>query len=76
MDYQTRKVYKLIAAIKEDLNMAIKRIECINKDACDDKTNRIIDNAFECIDMANQFLDKIELSEYGVNFNGENIILK
>ena len=76
MDYKTRKVEKVVSATKEDLKMAINRLGGIDYNSCDEKTMHLIDEAIDCIGMAQRFLDRIDLLQYKPDFNGENIVLK
>lgn len=76
MDYQTRKVGKTIATAKEDLKMSVSRLEGIDHNSCDERTMHLIDEAVDCISMAQRFLNQIDLSKYGADFNGEDIVMK
>ena len=76
MDYKTRKIEKVVSATKEDVKMAINRLDVIDHNSCDEKTMHLIDEAIDCLGMAQCFLERIDLSQYKPDFNGEGIILK
>lgn len=76
MDNQTRKVGKVVSATKEDIKMAINRLGGIDNNSCDEKTIHLIDEAIDCLEMAQRFLDRIDLLQYKPDFNGEGIVLK
>ena len=76
MDYKTRKIEKVVSATKEDVKMAINRLDVIDNNSCDEKTMHLIDEAIDCLGMAQRFLERIDLSQYKPDFNGEGIILK
>ena len=76
MDYKTRKVGKVVLATKEDLKMAINRLDGIDYNSCDETTTHLIDEAIDCVRMAQRFLDRIDLLQYKSGFNGEGIVLK
>ena len=76
MDYKTRKIEKVVSATKEDVKMAINRLDVIDHNSCDEKTMHLIDEAIDCLGMAQRFLERIDLSLYKPDFNGEGIILK
>ena len=76
MDNQTRRVGKVVSATKEDIKMAINRLYIIDNNSCDEKTMHLIDEAIDCLGMAQLFLERIDLSQYKPDFNGEGIVLK
>lgn len=76
MDNQTRRVGKVVSATKEDIKMAINKLDVIDHNSCDEKTMHLIDEAIDCLEMAQRFLERIDLSQYKPDFNGEGIILK
>lgn len=76
MDNQTRRVGKVVSATKEDIKMAINRLDGIDYNSCDEKTMHLIDEAIDCLGMAQRFLDRIDLLQYKPDFNGEGIVLK
>ena len=76
MDYKTRKVGKIVSTTKEDIKMAINRLDRIDYNSCDEKTIHLIDEAIDCLGMAQRFLDRIDLLQYKPDFNGEGIVLK
>lgn len=76
MDYQTRKVGKTIVAAKEDLKMSVRRLDGIDHNSCDEKTMHLIDEAIDCINMAERFIGQIDLSQYETEYNGEDIVIK
>ena len=76
MDCKTRKVGKVVSATKEDIKMVINRLDVIDHNLCDEKTMHLIDEAIDCLGMAQRFLDRIDLLQYNPDFNGESIVLK
>lgn len=76
MDCKTRKVGKVVSATKEDIKIAINKLDVIDNNSCDEKTMHLIDETIDCLEMAQRFLERIDLSQYKPDFNGEGIVLK
>lgn len=79
MDSKEKKVRKNVLLAIEDLDVAITRLDCIDQDVCSNDTLYLIDNAYECINMARKYLDRIDIDKFiigGSVRNGENIVLK
>lgn len=74
MDYQHQQTGKCILRTKQDLQSAKNKIDAINKECCTERTLKMLDEAYECIDMAIRFIDQIDMGQYDAGFVSENIL--
>lgn len=74
MEYQHRQTGKRIKMVANNLVESKNILDNINKDCCSEKTLQIIDEVYDCIDIAIRYIKKIDIQEYDAGYTGEHII--
>lgn len=74
MEYQHRQTGKRIKMVANNLVESKNILDNINMDCCSGKTQQIIDEVYDCIDIAIRYIKQIDIQEYDAGYNGEHII--
>lgn len=75
MDAQHIKTGNKIKTAKVDIKDAVGNLNLINNETCTEETMYLIDEALECLSMAQRFLDRIDLTQYERGYVSEEIII-
>lgn len=71
------RVVRLVDMVKEDLEEAIRHIDQISKDNRTEDMDKKLNEAADCIYMAQKFLDSIEVVDYAeTRHTGEGIKIR
>ena len=75
MDFQHIKTGNKIKTAKVDVKDAVENLNLINNETCTEETMHLIDEALECLEMAQKFLERIDMTAYESGYVSEHIIL-
>ena len=75
MDAQHIKTGNKIKTAKVDIKDAVENLNLINNETCTEETMYLIDEALECLSMAQKFLERIDLTQYERGYVSEEIII-
>ena len=75
MDAQHIKTGNKIKTAKVDIKDAVENLNLINNETCTEETMYLIDEALECLSMAQRFLERIDLTQYERGYVSEEIII-